>query len=132
VVMDCPSLVAGAGEVPANKSYGLRAGGGTGTGGSNTYCVLSCAAGTGTYVLTETLGAFTAQWVVNVNGTATSCGAASCVGDMNNDGVVNGADLGLLLGAWGSCPGCIQDINQDGVVNGADLGLLLGAWGPCP
>jgi hypothetical protein len=40
---------------------------------------------------------------------------------------VNGADLGLLLGAWGSTgPG---DLNGDGTVNGADLGLLLGAWG---
>jgi len=61
---------------------------------------------------------------------------ASCLGDLNSDGVVNGADLGLLLGAWGACPGdvpgCVGDLNIDGVVNGADLGLLLGAWGPCP
>ena len=28
---------------------------------------------------------------------------AQCAGDMNGDGVVNGADLGALLGAWGSC-----------------------------
>ncbi|MFG0256985.1 MAG: FG-GAP repeat domain-containing protein [Phycisphaerales bacterium JB043] len=28
----------------------------------------------------------------------------SCEGDLNNDGVVNGADLGLLLGGWGVCP----------------------------
>ena len=61
---------------------------------------------------------------------------ASCLGDLNLDGVVNGADLGLLLGAWGACPGdvpgCVGDLNIDGVVNGADLGLLLGAWGACP
>jgi hypothetical protein len=61
---------------------------------------------------------------------------ASCLGDLNDDGAVNGADLGLLLGAWGACPGgtpgCLGDLNVDGVVNGADLGLLLGAWGPCP
>jgi hypothetical protein len=61
---------------------------------------------------------------------------ASCLGDLNDDGSVNGADLGLLLGAWGACPfgtpGCLGDLNVDGVVNGADLGLLLGAWGPCP
>ena len=61
---------------------------------------------------------------------------ASCLGDLNLDGVVTGADLGLLLGAWGACPGgtpgCLGDLNVDGVVNGADLGLLLGAWGPCP
>ena len=30
--------------------------------------------------------------------------AALCVGDINGDGTVNGADLSLLLGAWGVCP----------------------------
>ena len=72
------------------------------------------------------------QWPIELNGQLASCGSASaCPADQNNDGVVNGADLGLLLGAWGPCPNCRADINIDGVVNGADLGLLLGAWGPC-
>jgi hypothetical protein len=57
--------------------------------------------------------------------------APACPADLNQDGAVNGADLGLLLGAWGACPGCAADLNADGVVNGADLGLLLGSWGPC-
>jgi hypothetical protein len=57
--------------------------------------------------------------------------APACPADLNNDGLVNGADLGLLLGAWGPCSGCAADLNADGLVNGADLGLLLGAWGPC-
>ncbi|MDG1979481.1 MAG: DNRLRE domain-containing protein [Phycisphaerales bacterium] len=48
--------------------------------------------------------------------------------DFNGDGAVNGADVGLLLAAWGSCPGCPEDLNDDGVVNGADLGLLLVEW----
>jgi len=53
----------------------------------------------------------------------------SCAGgeDLNGDGVVDGADLGLLLGEWGG-PGA-GDLNGDGTVDGADLGLLLGAWG---
>lgn len=55
----------------------------------------------------------------------------ACPGDFNDDGVVDGADLGSLLGAWGSCDGCPQDLNGDGEVNGADLGLLLGVWGAC-
>lgn len=57
-----------------------------------------------------------------------------CRPDLNGDGVVDGADLGLLLGAWGPCGGspCAADQNSDGVVDGADLGLLLGAWGACP
>ena len=51
--------------------------------------------------------------------------------DLNDDGIVNGADLGLLLGAWGPCTTepCVGDVNGDGLVNGADLGLILGAWG---
>ncbi|MFO0873626.1 MAG: hypothetical protein U0575_06595 [Phycisphaerales bacterium] len=47
------------------------------------------------------------------------------------DGMVNGADLGILLSSWGPCPGCAADINGDGVVDGSDLGLLLAAWGAC-
>jgi uncharacterized membrane protein len=60
--------------------------------------------------------------------------AALCVGDVAGpDGVVNGADLATLLGAWGRCaPGpCPADLDGDGVVNGIDLALLLAAWGPC-
>ncbi len=53
-----------------------------------------------------------------------------CTGDLNGDGAVDGADLGLLLGGWGS--GGTGDLNGDGNVDGADLGLLLGAWGACP
>ena len=49
--------------------------------------------------------------------------------DFNWDGVVNGADLGLLLAVWGPCPGCPEDLNGDGVVDGMDLGLLLAEWG---
>ena len=48
--------------------------------------------------------------------------------DLNGNGVVDGADLGVMLGGWGQ-PG-ITDINQDGTTNGADLGQLLGSWGP--
>jgi hypothetical protein len=51
-----------------------------------------------------------------------------CPADLNGDGSVDGADLGLLLGAWGGPDG---DLNASGSTDGADLGLLLGAWGPC-
>ena len=55
-----------------------------------------------------------------------------CAGDLNIDGVVNGADLGLMLSSWGPCgSNCNSDLNSDNVVNGADLGLLLSAWGIC-
>ncbi len=55
-----------------------------------------------------------------------------CPADLNSDGVVDGADLGLLLGAWGACDNCQADLSNDDIVNGADLGVLLGAWGSCP
>lgn len=55
-----------------------------------------------------------------------------CFSDLNGDGVVNGADLGLLLGSWGDCAqSCAADLNGDGVVDGADVGLLLGDWQNC-
>jgi hypothetical protein len=47
-------------------------------------------------------------------------------GDFNGDSIVDGADLGILLGNWGQ-PG-ITDMNGDGNTDGADLGALLGAW----
>lgn len=52
------------------------------------------------------------------------------LGDLNGDGAINGADLGLLLAAWGDCDGapCNGDINNDGTVDGGDLGLLLSGW----
>jgi hypothetical protein len=50
--------------------------------------------------------------------------------DFNRDGLVNGADLSILLAAWGSDgPG---DLNGDGTVGAADLALLLAAWTPAP
>lgn len=47
--------------------------------------------------------------------------------DLDGDGKVGGADLGLLLAAWGSSDPA-ADLDHDGVVAGGDLGLLLAAW----
>lgn len=58
---------------------------------------------------------------------------STCPCDLLRDGVVDGADLGVLLSEWGpSSVHELADLNQDGVVNGADLGTLLGSWGACP
>lgn len=62
----------------------------------------------------------------NSNGVPDSCESPGLVGDLNGDGKVDGADLGVLLSQWGS--GGSADLNGDGVVNGADLGILLAAW----
>jgi hypothetical protein len=53
-----------------------------------------------------------------------------CPADLDGNGVVDGGDLGLLLGQWGTAGSA--DFDQTGIVDGADLGVLLGAWGPCP
>ena len=31
-------------------------------------------------------------------------GLSPCPGDLNNDGVVDGVDLGILITVWGGCP----------------------------
>ena len=55
---------------------------------------------------------------------------ACAVADLDCDGTVGGADLGLLLGEWGTAGGSIgADLNGDGTVSGSDLGILLGEWG---
>ncbi len=49
--------------------------------------------------------------------------------DLNGDGAVDAADLGLLISAWGDTTG-YADLNGDGVVGSADLGLLISDWSP--
>lgn len=49
------------------------------------------------------------------------------LGDLDGDGFVNGADLAILLGNWGTSDP-LADLNEDGVVDGADLAMLLGEW----
>lgn len=55
----------------------------------------------------------------------------ACPADFDGDGEVDGADLGALLGAWGSSDPK-YNLSGSGEVGGADLGILLGDWGPCP
>ncbi|MEE2682070.1 MAG: M12 family metallo-peptidase [Planctomycetota bacterium] len=51
-----------------------------------------------------------------------------CPADFNFDEIVNGIDLGVLLGAWGSSE---RDLTGDETVDGADIAVLLGQWGFC-
>lgn len=51
--------------------------------------------------------------------------------DLNGDGVVDAADLGELLAAWGdvtTSPVRKADFDNNGTVDGSDIGILLGAW----
>jgi len=48
--------------------------------------------------------------------------------DLNGDGIVDTADLGILIGAFGTADS-VADLNGDGIVDTADLGNLIGAFG---
>ena len=63
----------------------------------------------------------------DANGIFFEDSAPSLPADLNGDGVVGGADLGLLLSVFGTNDAA-ADLNQDGVVNGGDLGILLSYW----
>jgi len=63
---------------------------------------------------------------------STTLANAQCPGDLDASGAVDGADLGVLLGAWGCSGACPGDLSNDGFVDGTDLGLMLAAWGTCP
>lgn len=48
--------------------------------------------------------------------------------DLDANGIVDAADLGLLLGAWGTTTAGF-DLTGDGIIDAADLGVMLGDWG---
>ena len=56
--------------------------------------------------------------------------ACDCFFDLNGDETVDGAELTVVLAAWGTS-GPEGDINDDGMVDGTDVTLILAAWGPC-
>ena len=45
-------------------------------------------------------------------------------GDLNGDGFVNAADVGIMLAEWGG-EDSPADLDDDGDVDGGDLGALL-------
>ncbi len=54
------------------------------------------------------------------------------LGDLDNDGDVDAADLAILLGAWGPHDDCPPlhpaDLDMDCEVGAEDLAILLGNW----
>ena len=98
---------------------------------SGTY-ILSASCGLATFTNLIDIGFPDINWVVDVEADLECGGGSDCPGDFNGDGVVDGADFGFILAAWGPCPGCPEDLDGNGTVNGADVGLLLAVWGPCP
>ena len=62
-----------------------------------------------------------------------------CVGDLDGNGTINQSDLGILLAAFGSCPGdgnynaAAGALAGDACVTQQDLGVLLSVFGTnCP
>ena len=64
------------------------------------------------------------------DGVLDACDVSDCLGDLDKDLQVDGADLNLLLSAWGTS-NVVADLDDDGLVDGADLNLLLAAWVAC-
>jgi len=58
--------------------------------------------------------------------------SCECLADINGDGVVNVADMLLVIGNWGAGAGNIADVNFDGTVGVGDLLAVIAAWGNCP
>ncbi len=60
---------------------------------------------------------------------ALACGGW-CSGDLDFDGDVDGADIGLFLSTW-NAGGGLSDLDANGLVDGADFGIMLSGWGAC-
>ena len=56
-----------------------------------------------------------------------NCPCDLCPADFNQDGGIDGADVGDFFAKWeaGSCEG---DVNMDGGVDGADVSTFFTAW----
>jgi len=69
-----------------------------------------------------------------VTGTLTGCvvtvACSDVFADLDCDGAVDGADMGLLLGTWDTAGELAPspDLDGSGLVDGGDLGLLIAAW----
>ncbi len=82
--------------------------------------------GTASLLFSGTFGESTGTTSLNLS-LAASGSQQTDPADVNGDGSVDGADLAIVLSAWGSdLP--TADVNQDGNVDGVDLAVVLSAW----
>lgn len=51
--------------------------------------------------------------------------------DLDGSGRIDGGDLAMMLGAWGTCgsSNCLADFDGNGVVDGSDLAMIMANWG---
>jgi subtilisin family serine protease len=73
---------------------------------------------------------FTGWGMINAEKALKAILPPPCLADINKDSLVNGVDLGALLGSWGTS-NQTTDLNDDNFVDGIDLGILLAGWGGC-
>lgn len=92
---------------------------------SHFVCELGVPVQPGTTATSPTLG--------NTDGGFPAC-APLCPGDIDENMIVDGVDLAIVLSRWGTNPKDYPraDTNDDGTVDGADLAQVLGTWGACP
>ena len=58
-----------------------------------------------------------------------------CIGDIDNNGVVDTNDVLAVIGSWGECPDegeCPADVDLSYVVDVSDLLWVIGQFGDCP
>ena len=69
----------------------------------------------------------------NTDGGFPAC-RPTCPADIDENGLVDGVDLAIVLSRWGTLPTDYPraDTNGDGTVDGSDLAVLLSGWGACP
>ncbi len=74
-------------------------------------------------------GAYTSTVIGLSNAGCAQSFAVGSATDLTLDGLVDGQDLGALLGLMGSTEPSAADIDFSGTVDSADLTILLAAWG---
>jgi hypothetical protein len=113
--------------VYANARASMRSSGGVG-GSSNSFATfddgLTWGGISAVYVGTTPTNDYTIASGSGIDWTGAQGGNDPA--DLDGNGTVDAADLGILLGGWGTRAG---DIDGDGTTDATDLALLLGAWG---
>jgi len=75
----------------------------------------------GSFQTSSAADSYLARWV--------ACPVIDCdAADLDCDGLVNGDDLGTLLGLWGECDPCEFDFDCNGEIDESDLGYLFDHW----